>query len=145
MDRERDGSEAQMHQRLPNASKAFFDMPLLFGSGSLDFVIDHDADLHVLEIRCRGQCEARSGARVQARQFVTRNPLLRSEEHTSELQSLMRISYAVFCLKKKPKHNAQWILYNINHDNAQSPQPKVHLNPTYSLYFYSSSLHPNSI
>src|SRR3546814_9785230 len=33
-------------------------------------------------------------------------PLLlhRSEEHTSELQSLMRISYAVFCLKKKKKH-----------------------------------------
>src|SRR3546814_2919005 len=30
-----------------------------------------------------------------------RNDLLRSEEHTSELQSLMRISYAVFCLKKK--------------------------------------------
>src|SRR3546814_4024685 len=29
----------------------------------------------------------------------------RSEEHTSELQSLMRISYAVFCLKKKIKHN----------------------------------------
>src|SRR3546814_11880647 len=29
--------------------------------------------------------------------------LLRSEEHTSELQSLMRISYAVFCLKKKIK------------------------------------------
>src|SRR3546814_3049483 len=28
-------------------------------------------------------------------------PFLRSEEHTSELQSLMRISYAVFCLKKK--------------------------------------------
>src|SRR3546814_6052873 len=29
---------------------------------------------------------------------------VRSEEHTSELQSLMRISYAVFCLKKKKKH-----------------------------------------
>src|SRR3546814_1081203 len=29
----------------------------------------------------------------------------RSEEHTSELQSLMRISYAVFCLKKKIKHS----------------------------------------
>src|SRR3546814_1598948 len=29
---------------------------------------------------------------------------LRSEEHTSELQSLMRISYAVFCLKKKKKY-----------------------------------------
>src|SRR3546814_10601541 len=31
------------------------------------------------------------------------NPFPRSEEHTSELQSLMRISYAVFCLKKKKK------------------------------------------
>src|SRR3546814_2200702 len=31
----------------------------------------------------------------------------RSEEHTSELQSLMRISYAVFCLKKKKKTNNQ--------------------------------------
>src|SRR3546814_7644353 len=31
--------------------------------------------------------------------------LMRSEEHTSELQSLMRISYAVFCLKKKNKKN----------------------------------------
>src|SRR3546814_1655592 len=30
----------------------------------------------------------------------------RSEEHTSELQSLMRISYAVFCLKKKNKNNS---------------------------------------
>src|SRR3546814_9526348 len=32
-------------------------------------------------------------------------PHPRSEEHTSELQSLMRISYAVFCLKKKKKYN----------------------------------------
>src|SRR3546814_3210297 len=31
----------------------------------------------------------------------------RSEEHTSELQSLMRISYAVFCLKKKKKYTRQ--------------------------------------
>src|SRR3546814_4350472 len=36
--------------------------------------------------------------------------ILRSEEHTSELQSLMRISYAVFCLKKK---NKQTTLRNI--------------------------------
>src|SRR3546814_4446319 len=33
--------------------------------------------------------------------------VLRSEEHTSELQSLMRISYAVFCLKKKKYHTLQ--------------------------------------
>src|SRR3546814_3529888 len=39
----------------------------------------------------------------------------RSEEHTSELQSLMRISYAVFCLKKKKKtiHNKQPFQANI--------------------------------
>src|SRR3546814_3943373 len=34
-------------------------------------------------------------------------PWRRSEEQTSELQSLMRISYAVFCLKKKKKHQQQ--------------------------------------
>src|SRR3546814_3060821 len=33
------------------------------------------------------------------------DPFMRSEEHTSELQSLMRISYAVFCLKKKKNQN----------------------------------------
>src|SRR3546814_3042717 len=33
--------------------------------------------------------------------------ILRSEEHTSELQSLMRISYAVFCLKKKTNSTPQ--------------------------------------
>src|SRR3546814_5220684 len=40
---------------------------------------------------------------TRARAAVKDNP--RSEEHTSELQSLMRISYAVFCLKKT-KHNS---------------------------------------
>src|SRR3546814_7308105 len=36
------------------------------------------------------------------------NRATRSEEHTSELQSLMRISYAVFCLKKKKKTKQQY-------------------------------------
>src|SRR3546814_5896174 len=36
----------------------------------------------------------------------------RSEEHTSELQSLMRISYAVFCLKKKNSTNTKKYTYN---------------------------------
>src|SRR3546814_6603876 len=40
------------------------------------------------------------------------NQRLRSEEHTSELQSLMRISYAVFCLKKKNKYQHSKISYN---------------------------------
>src|SRR3546814_946189 len=48
----------------------------------------------------------------------------RSEEHTSELQSLMRISYAVFCLKKKNNiyiiHNVPTPTYNIIHNNRMS-------------------------
>src|SRR3546814_2083846 len=39
----------------------------------------------------------------QSDYFNRQEQTLRSEEHTSELQSLMRISYAVFCLKKKKK------------------------------------------
>src|SRR3546814_4436798 len=58
--------------------------------------------------RCGGACRlAAYGGRgvLLGRSRDSRPPLrlaaLRSEEHTSELQSLMRISYAVFCLKKK--------------------------------------------
>src|SRR3546814_4402307 len=40
----------------------------------------------------------------------------RSEEHTSELQSLMRISYAVFCLKKKKQTNTLSILQAFDHN-----------------------------
>src|SRR3546814_5483377 len=44
----------------------------------------------------------------------------RSEEHTSELQSLMRISYAVFCLKKKKKQKNTRIIHTSNkHNNKQ--------------------------
>src|SRR3546814_4590978 len=42
--------------------------------------------------------------RRASRQQIDQAASLRSEEHTSELQSLMRISYAVFCLKKKNKN-----------------------------------------
>src|SRR3546814_9539590 len=41
---------------------------------------------------------------------------VRSEEHTSELQSLMRLSYAVFCLKKKTNRQHHIILYHIATD-----------------------------
>src|SRR3546814_5802355 len=42
-------------------------------------------------------------------------PSSRSEEHTSELQSLMRISYAVFCLKKKNKKKNECNQYELTH------------------------------
>src|SRR3546814_3360750 len=48
---------------------------------------------------CNRLAETRSGLEIDV--------VGRSEEHTSELQSLMRISYAVFCLKKKNQTNHQ--------------------------------------
>src|SRR3546814_9209126 len=51
---------------------------------------------------------------------------VRSEEHTSELQSLMRISYAVFCLKKKTNtYLASRLLTTRN--NQHRPRQKTHL------------------
>src|SRR3546814_4674505 len=70
--------------------------------------------LHLLRLpgglgrRDRDARHLRAGtARRARRQDVAEVPrgALRSEEHTSELQSLMRISYAVFCLKKKKTDN----------------------------------------
>src|SRR3546814_3850220 len=49
----------------------------------------------------RAACGATPPNSAQSTNFWPRPSQVRSEEHTSELQSLMRISYAVFCLKKK--------------------------------------------
>src|SRR3546814_4936873 len=62
---------------------------------------DHHAALHAA-----GQFQYLAVALVpqrQVAQYLLDIGVVRSEEHTSELQSLMRISYAVFCLKKKKK------------------------------------------
>src|SRR3546814_3613683 len=53
------------------------------------------------EVRTNGFLDRRPEARRH--RALDRRAQLRSEEHTSELQSLMRISYAVFCLQKKTK------------------------------------------
>src|SRR3546814_5070147 len=52
------------------------------------------------------------------RPTIRSTPTGRSEEHTSELQSLMRISYAVFCLKKKNKKKA--IIYTDIEENNEN-------------------------
>src|SRR3546814_1114543 len=68
----------------------------------------------------------------------------RSEEHTSELQSLMRISYAVFCLKKKrttktkkmAQHSIHILLYtqtNINRNRTQILYHKTETGKTKTL------------
>src|SRR3546814_3912131 len=65
------------------------------------------ANRSILNAAASGRGRAGMGSTVVAAQVSGRNFTVawvgdaRSEEHTSELQSLMRISYAVFCLKKK--------------------------------------------
>src|SRR3546814_4088964 len=54
----------------------------------------------------RSDLQRRQGMGRRFRMDATVQPF-RSEEHTSELQSLMRISYAVFCWKKKKIHNTR--------------------------------------
>src|SRR3546814_3343302 len=56
---------------------------------------------------------------LQAKQAADAS-VRRSEEHTSELQSLMRISYAVFCLKKKKYNNDR---LNSTQNNTQLQHP----------------------
>src|SRR3546814_2316934 len=55
----------------------------------------------------KGFRQAQIHLQAQGRERLSRRARIRSEEHTSELQSLMRISYAVFCLKKKTKNYTQ--------------------------------------
>src|SRR3546814_7350940 len=59
---------------------------------------------------------------------MTATNVLRSEEHTSELQSLMRISYAVFCLKKKNNTKKQPKTRRNKRDYQLNLQPHVYLN-----------------
>src|SRR3546814_4660322 len=59
-----------------------------------------ESDFKRVDLQMPGDCRHKERARI--RMPAIGEPL-RSEEHTSELQSLMRISYAVFCLKKKTK------------------------------------------
>src|SRR3546814_5243102 len=64
--------------------------------------------LQRLAERLRPQPWLRAAASLRrAAAHLRHHPADRSEEHTSELQSLMRISYAVFCLKKKKTQNKQ--------------------------------------
>src|SRR3546814_5539044 len=93
--------------------------------------------IHVFETisELEGLCARFAARRMTAseRGELSDSHAARSEEHTSELQSLMRISYAVFCLKKKT-HNTQiltrtlcTIIYYILHSH----------NPSQSIYYTS--------
>src|SRR3546814_8952214 len=81
-----------MIRRPPRSTRTdtLFPDTTLFRSGKIS-VFSDITDLKLAEQRLRDAIE-------------TLDEGFRSEEHTSELQSLMRISYAVFCLKKKKSH-----------------------------------------
>src|SRR3546814_9988206 len=66
--------------------------------------------------------ERQSDRHSRIRRDVRACPDRRSEEHTSELQSLMLISYAVFCLKKKKKQNKKEITYKCKPTQKQAIQ-----------------------
>src|SRR3546814_3708399 len=84
-----------MIRRPPRSTRTdtLFPYTTLFRSASIAATIRSCASSGATEIPCRRTRLSTTGVSG------------RSEEHTSELQSLMRISYAVFCLKKKKKAN----------------------------------------
>src|SRR3546814_4413150 len=87
--------------------------PLDEGAGALDGQdLVGDVGEIAAEMHRAFQAEDRALARLDAE--LAELLLVRSEEHTSELQSLMRISYAVFCLKKKKKKQSTSVIKTIN-------------------------------
>src|SRR3546814_7312585 len=92
-----------MIRRPPRSTRTdtLFPYTTLFRSGQRDH---HGGACALVRRRTRSSRASRSGARGGAANRARGGAAnRRSEEHTSELQSLMRISYAVFCLKKKHK------------------------------------------
>src|SRR3546814_4661349 len=85
----------------------------------------HHIDVRRIEVRVavhrrdRIRTDRRRGQVDHALAMRDQHLAVRSEEHTSELQSLMRISYAVFCLKKKKNHN----IYNDTPPSGQHSTP----------------------
>src|SRR3546814_9214850 len=83
-----------------------------------DIRVDPGIAVEFLRRRTIGRVSESVGRRrgitveIDPRMRIIATQVDRSEEHTSELQSLMRISYAVFCLKKKTQR------YNITHPSG---------------------------
>src|SRR3546814_5238200 len=74
------------------------------GGEAMAQVVDADIGQGAAPPECRPPVVVKADRSLAATVGEYERRVLRSEEHTSELQSLMRISYAVFCLKKKKNH-----------------------------------------
>src|SRR3546814_2711109 len=116
-DRHREG---QVRRRLPGERElvAATLLDQLRQGGLLEIDVEEPAVilarhlLHVRDILLRG-----AEARLEIARPWIAAAIDRSEEHTSELQSLMRISYAVFCLKKKKTKTQSNNTHNTTHHN----------------------------
>src|SRR3546814_3200289 len=109
-------SAARQARREPPSVQAFWHrLPHRFPAASADLAL-----------------RLRYGSRRSAGGWIVRlpaSPDKRSEEHTSELQSLMRISYAVFCLKKKKtkrRNTAQCYILSLKHTSILTSYDYIH-------------------
>src|SRR3546814_2406092 len=92
------------HQRGGRPKRMAGDLPERLEQGRTDAAVgDQPVEFLQVALLLGGHSRDRAGTGVA----VAEHGELRSEEHTSELQSLMRISYAVFCLKKKKKTDSK--------------------------------------
>src|SRR3546814_4733063 len=80
---------------------------------------DFDVEQFVYSSTMLVHAAGRPGEPINEDQPIAPGWAYRSEEHTSELQSLMRISYAVFCLKKKTSTNVRYTKTKITHDKSE--------------------------
>src|SRR3546814_4796473 len=105
-----------MIRRPPRSTRTdtLFPYTTLFRSSTPPTMMSHSASASVASCNLHARARKR-GAATSPRTIRSATSAFRSEEHTSELQSLMRISYAVFCLKKKTQqHNT----INIHHTHT---------------------------
>src|SRR3546814_10198146 len=85
-----------------------------------------------MEVRSVDELLTRADGRAM---IVNGNRITRSEEHTSELQSLMRISYAVFCLQKKKKRKQTKKTKNKTQKNRKLQITDNQINKTYTVRY----------
>src|SRR3546814_975487 len=102
-----------MLRRPPRSTRTdtLFPSPTLFrSSNGADHAGPDDDNARTCHTNggCADGGRTKPGGRIRALGPADERHAARSEEHTSELQSLMRISYAVFCLKKKKQQQHEY-------------------------------------
>src|SRR3546814_2398554 len=98
----------QMHARLTALAKEDGNVRIVFKDWAIFGESSVEAARRALAAKYQGKDGAFDNALMQIQGRLSDEKIRRSEEHTSELQSLMRISYAVYCLKKNKTNKGQY-------------------------------------